>query len=75
MRQLFADTASAFGISEGDVLLIIPHGSEQPCSLAGSDVAMRAVDAGFIGDVEARRSPPPTRVVVRFVTETSAPSE
>jgi hypothetical protein len=74
MRQLIADAASAFGIPEGDVLLI--SGEMVPCSLAGALAHKRAVDAGFVGDVEALCSPPPTRIIVRFVTEgAAAPSE
>lgn len=70
MRELIRDAAAAFGIAEGDVLLLCPPYTA--VTLAGAAPDRRAIDAGLFRDIEARCARPPKRVTVRVTTTTAA---
>ena len=77
VRELVKDAAVALGIPEqlGDVLLL-RAAPGAPITLAGTaSPDRRVIDAGLVGDVEARRFPAPKSVIVRVITRlTMAPA-
>ena len=72
MRELIKDAAATFDIPEGDVLLLGSPSTSVTLTSSDGSADLRAVDAGLIGDVVARRFPAPKRVIVRVATTPAA---